>query len=93
MPMNVNKTDTKRPEPLAKAITLVGSMAGLARYLGVSKGAVFQWGMPGRQVPAAHCPEIERLTGGAVRCEDLRPDVEWGVLRGGRKRKPQAESV
>ena len=26
-------------------------------------------------------PAIERATNGAVRCEDLRPDVDWGVLR------------
>jgi DNA-binding transcriptional regulator YdaS (Cro superfamily) len=32
-------------------------------------------------VPAAHCPSIERATKGAVRCEDLRPDVDWAVLR------------
>ncbi len=25
---------------------------------------------------------IERETNGAVRCEDLRPDVPWHVLRG-----------
>lgn len=25
---------------------------------------------------------IERFTKGAVRCEDLRPDVDWSVLRG-----------
>ena len=23
------------------------------------------------------CPAIERATGGAVTCEELRPDVEW----------------
>lgn len=33
-------------------------------------------------VPAEHCPAIERATAGAVRCEDLRPDVAWSVLRG-----------
>ncbi len=38
------------------------------------------WKKRGR-VPAEHCPAIERATGGAVRCEDLRPDIEWGVLR------------
>jgi DNA-binding transcriptional regulator YdaS (Cro superfamily) len=90
--MEVNKTDTKRAEPLAKAIRIIGTMTGLARNLGVSKGAVFQWGMPGRQVPAEYCPEIERLTKGAVKCEDLRPDVDWGVLRGSRKKKPALES-
>ncbi len=30
-------------------------------------------------VPAEHCPAIERATG--VRCEELRPDVAWSVLR------------
>jgi DNA-binding transcriptional regulator YdaS (Cro superfamily) len=24
---------------------------------------------------------IERESGGAIRCEDLRPDVDWGYLR------------
>jgi DNA-binding transcriptional regulator YdaS (Cro superfamily) len=33
------------------------------------------------KVPADHCPEIERLTKRAVTCEELRPDVNWGVLR------------
>lgn len=32
-------------------------------------------------VPAEHCPAIERATGGKVRCEELRPDVAWEVLR------------
>ena len=26
--------------------------------------------------------EIERESSGAVRCEDLRPDVDWAYLRG-----------
>lgn len=25
---------------------------------------------------------VERESGGAVRCEDLRPDVDWAYLRG-----------
>ena len=28
---------------------------------------------------AEYCPLIEKATG--VRCEELRPDVEWAVLR------------
>jgi len=27
-------------------------------------------------------PAIERATKGAVRCEELRPDVDWAYLRG-----------
>ena len=33
-------------------------------------------------MPAEHCPRIERITGGSVRCEDLRPDVEWLRING-----------
>lgn len=43
------------------------------------------------RIPAEHCPAIERLTRRVaaergddsliVRCEDLRGDVPWGVLR------------
>ncbi len=31
---------------------------------------------------AERCIEIEKAAGGAVRCEDLRPDVDWAYLRG-----------
>ncbi len=40
-----------------------------------------QWANGVRRTPAERCPAIERATGGLVRCEDLRPDVEWSVLR------------
>lgn len=37
---------------------------------------------------------IERETKGKVRCEDLRPDVDWAFLRGtSRQRRTQAERV
>ncbi len=32
--------------------------------------------------PAELCIEIEKATSGEVRCEDLRPDVDWAYLRG-----------
>ncbi len=67
--------------PIAKAARIVGSQRALAAALGVTKGAVWQWKEGDRQVPAEHCPHIERLTGGQVRCEDLRPDVGWAYLR------------
>lgn len=67
--------------PIDRAAKVVGSQTALAVALGVTKAAVGQWKDPGRRVPAEHCPAIERLTSGAVRCEDLRPDVAWDVLR------------
>jgi DNA-binding transcriptional regulator YdaS (Cro superfamily) len=66
-------------------------MQALGEKLGVTKGAVGQWKLPGRRVPAEHCPAIERLTEGAVRCEDLRPDVDWAIVRSGAP--PKVEQV
>lgn len=67
--------------PIERAARVVGSQTALAVALKVTKAAVGQWKDAGRRVPAEHCPAIERLTGGQVRCEDLRPDVPWEVLR------------
>ena len=67
--------------PLDRAVKMVGTQALLASALGVTKSAIGQWKEEGRRVPAEHCPVIERLTAGAVRCEELRPDIEWSVLR------------
>jgi DNA-binding transcriptional regulator YdaS (Cro superfamily) len=60
-----------------------GSTRDLALRLGVAPQLVTQWSTGSRQVPAERCPVIERLTGGQVTCEELRPDVEWSVLRDG----------
>ena len=69
------------PNPIDQAAAIVGSKASLAHLLGVTRAAVSQWSETGRRVPAEHCPRIEDATKGAVRCEDLRPDVLWQVLR------------
>lgn len=58
-----------------------GAKTKLARQLGVPRVLVSQWSTGVRQVPAERCPAIERVTAGHVRCEDMRPDVEWSVLR------------
>ena len=65
---------------LDKAIEIVGSQSNLARALGREPQVVHNWVKRGN-VPAEHCPAIERETGGAVTCEQLRPDVDWGYLR------------
>ena len=67
-----------------RAVLAAGTAKELARRIGVSTSAPGNWVMRGR-VPAQHCPAIERETG--VRCEVLRPDVPWGVLR----KKPAVE--
>lgn len=62
-----------------------GRAPRLAEALGLPNPAravlVYQWAGGSRQVPAERCPDIEAATGGAVTCEELRPDVSWHVLR------------
>lgn len=70
-----------KKSPIDRAIRFLGSMQALATGLGITRAAVYQWKLPGRKVPVAHCPAIERLTAGSVRCEELRPDVDWACLR------------
>lgn len=54
----------------------------LAGGLLVSPPMVSDYASGKKQIPAERCPTIERLTDRAVTCEELRPDVEWHVLRG-----------
>lgn len=69
--MNLNqwlaKTNTKK--------------ADFARAINVSDALLYQWLNEIRPIAAQHCPSIERATNGAVRCEVLRPDVDWAYLR------------
>lgn len=65
-------------DALDRAIRKAGGVAALAKGIDASNSAPSMWKKRGR-VPAEHCPAIERVTG--VRCEELRPDVDWAVLR------------
>lgn len=65
--------------PLKKAIESFGGVTALSRELGISAQRLNNW--VDRQVPIERCPDIERATNGAVRCEELRPDVNWAYLR------------
>ncbi|OGB26209.1 MAG: hypothetical protein A3I66_00725 [Burkholderiales bacterium RIFCSPLOWO2_02_FULL_57_36] len=70
--------ETTLKTPLERAIDISGGMTKLARSLELTGHAtIYQWKK--KQVPAEYCPDIERLTG--IQCEDLRPDVNWAVLR------------
>ncbi len=69
-------------QAIKTAVEKVGSQAVLARLLGVTPSMVNQWTKGIRGVACEHCPAIEKATSGAVRCEDLRPDVDWTYLRG-----------
>lgn len=71
-------------DALNRAVGLLSGQAGLASAIGVKQQHVWNWLNRDGRVPAEHCPAIEKATAGQVRCEELRPDVEWDVLRGGK---------
>lgn len=48
---------------------------------GVRRQHVEHWLKTGA-VPPERCIAIEKATHGAVRCEEMRPDVDWAYLRG-----------
>ena len=68
--------------PIQIAIAAIGNASRLAKAIHVPVQSVHFWRDGKRRIPADYCPRIEEVTAGAVRCEDLRPDVRWGVLRG-----------
>lgn len=59
----------------------------MAHALGINPTLISQWNTGKRPIPAARCPAIEKATGGLVTCEELRPDVDWGYLRGTAKQR------
>lgn len=66
-------------KPIEIAIEAAGNANRLAKGINVPAQSVIFWRDGERRIPAEYCPRIEALTG--VRCEELRPDVNWGVLR------------
>lgn len=67
--------------PIKRAAQILGNQRELAKAMGVTPGRVTQW-LTTDRIVADYCPRIERLTNGQVRCEELRPDVDWAYLRG-----------
>ncbi len=75
---------TPEKQALLDAAKALGSKSELARGIGLSKQGIHPYFHTDRPFPADYCPTVERLTeaaGKRVMCEQLRPDVEWGVLR------------
>jgi DNA-binding transcriptional regulator YdaS (Cro superfamily) len=76
--------------PIERAIESAGGATKLALSLGVTTQAVCFWRDGKRSFPAERCPDVEALTG--VSCEELRPDVNWAVLRN-KPRKQKAAAA
>jgi DNA-binding transcriptional regulator YdaS (Cro superfamily) len=68
-------------DAIIKACEIVGGNAKLAQILGVTPGLVSQWRSGFTGISLERAIQIEKATAGAVRCEDMRPDIDWGYLR------------
>ena len=49
----------------------------VAAEVGMHEQYLYQCLTRRRPTPMERCPDIERAMGGAVTCEELRPDVVW----------------
>jgi len=65
----------------AKAVEMLGGPVKASRSIGILRYQTVQQWVARGQIPPEYCPTIERLLDGAVRCEDLRPEIDWAYLR------------
>lgn len=62
-------------QALRRAIATQGTQAALAMKLGISSPSISEWLRRG--VPIEKCVAIEAATGGQVRVEELRSEIDW----------------
>lgn len=71
-------------EAIQKAIEhFGGTQSELAKAINVSRAQVWQWLNNINSVSVEKAIEIEDKTNGVVRCEELRRDINWSVIRRG----------
>lgn len=61
----------ERDPILLEAISAAGGPAEIGKQLGISHAAVAQW----KRCPAERAIQLEKLTGGQVTRQQLRPDL------------------
>lgn len=68
-------------EYVKSLIRAAGGASAVAVYFDINRLSVYDWIRKGH-VPADRCPGLEKLTQGAFRVEQIRPDVlDWAYLR------------
>jgi DNA-binding transcriptional regulator YdaS (Cro superfamily) len=75
--MTTEKTDKEISiEALDEAIAILKEKGlRLTKELKITRGAIWQWKLEGREIPAEHCAKIQALTGGRVTAERLNRKV------------------
>lgn len=63
-----------------RAVKAAGGAAAVASLFDISTVSVYEW-INNNRIPAERCPALERACQSAVRCEEMRPDVDWAYLR------------
>ncbi|WP_084300419.1 YdaS family helix-turn-helix protein [Microvirgula aerodenitrificans] len=69
------------PSFIRDVIQAAGGALAIAKRREIGLSAVHNWPLRGR-IPADHCPTLEQMCAGTFVCEQMRPDVEWSVIRG-----------
>ncbi|ACA30857.1 helix-turn-helix domain-containing protein [Histophilus somni] len=65
---------------IKKTINLVGTQTKLAKLCSVSQPSISIW-LKGGKMDVKYIPSLIKATNGEVTPEDLRPDVDWEVIR------------
>lgn len=79
-------------ENIAKrAIKAAGGARSVAKLFSINPVSVYGW-IENDRIPAERCPALEREGRGAVRCEEMRPDVDWAYLRNSAAPEASCES-
>jgi DNA-binding transcriptional regulator YdaS (Cro superfamily) len=65
----------------AKVVRFFGSKSAVARALNVAAPTAHAWMNNSSPLPVWRCLEIELLTDGAVKAEELNVNLDWKLLR------------
>lgn len=66
------------------AIQDIGGISFAANYFKIAPASVFGW-VARNSVPAKRSVDIEKLTNGKFKCEQLCPSVDWSYIRKSKK--------
>jgi DNA-binding transcriptional regulator YdaS (Cro superfamily) len=63
----------------SEIVKRLGGVSAVANLLDERPQTVSNWRTRG--VPAERAIQLEAKTNGIARCEEMRPDIDWSVLR------------
>ncbi|AEP36202.1 transcriptional regulator [Taylorella asinigenitalis] len=58
-----------------------GRSKRLIEGLGISRVSLWQWKNEHVKISIERCLEIEKFTAGKVTCEELRPELDWVLIK------------